>query len=148
MKRLIEKYLSNALDKLVKEDAYLLQIDINERSLSHRVATYLEIYFPEWNVDCEYNRNHDDIKRIGIKRCKVYSDDTQAYTVFPDVIVHKRGTNENLLAIEMKKTSSRETDCYDFAKLKAYKNQLGYQFTAFVRVGTGGEEGAYEIKWV
>lgn len=148
MKKIIEKALHNALDVLLRADADILEIDINERTISHRLANYLEPHFPGWNVDCEYNRNHDDPKRLNIQRRNVSSDDTQATTVFPDIIVHKRGTDKNLLVIEMKKTTSQEEDNYDFNKLRAFKQQLGYRFAVFVKVKTDGRIGIDRIEWV
>lgn len=148
MKKLIAHALHEALNTLVRADAEIFLSDINERSISHRLACYLETFFPGWNVDCEYNRNHDNPKRLKIRRRKISSDDTQATTVFPDIIVHRRGTDENLLVIEMKKTTSQESDKYDFGKLQAFKSQLGYQFAVFVKVKTGGVAGIERIEWV
>ena len=52
-----------ALDKVVfaLSDFYaretdLLEKDLGERALTHRLAVALERQFPEWNVDCDYNR--------------------------------------------------------------------------------------------
>ncbi|OPY73399.1 MAG: hypothetical protein A4E62_00524 [Syntrophorhabdus sp. PtaU1.Bin002] len=127
------------LDDMSFED--ILQLDINERTISHRLAIYPEPHFPGWNVDCEYNRDHDDVKRLDIKRRNVTSDDTQATTVFPDIIVHRRGTDQNLLVIEMKKTTSLEGDDYDYGKLLAFKKHLGYSFAIFLKVRTGCDVG-------
>src|SRR2546423_1612256 len=133
----IERALNNALSTLLERDAHSLRVDANERTISHRLAGYLESYFDGWNVDCEYNRNHDDPKRLEIPRRKIPNDDTQARTVFPDSIVHKRDTDENLLVIEMKKTTSQESDNnFDLHKLNAFKNQLGYRFAVFIKVRT------------
>jgi hypothetical protein len=148
MKKLVEEALNAALDLLVRNDADILRIDINERTISHRLANYLEPYFPGWKVDCEYNRDHDDPKRLDIIRRNLTSDDTQATTVFPDIIVHRRGTTENLLVIEMKKTTSRESDKHDLGKLDAFRQQLGYLFAVFVKVKTDGNVGIDTIKWV
>lgn len=148
MKDQIEKALNEALHMLLERDADILRVDINERTISHRLAGYLEPFFKNWNVDCEYNRNHDDPKRLKIPRRNVRSDDTQASTVFPDMIIHKRGTDENLLVIEMKKTSSQEKDDFDLQKLNAFKGQLGYQFAVFIKLRTNGEAAIEEIKWV
>jgi hypothetical protein len=108
----------------------------------------MEPLFPEWNVDCEYNRDHDDPKRLEIPRRSVSTDDTQATTVFPDIIVHHRGTSQNLVVIEMKKTSSHEPDDYDLRKLCAFKQQLGYQFAIFIKLRTRGRSGLELLRWV
>lgn len=148
MKELVESALNSALDQLLRSDGAILTMDVNERSISHRLAFYLEPFFPEWNVDCEYNRNHDNPKRLNIRRRQIESDDTQATTVFPDIIVHRRGTDENFVVIEMKKTTSRETDDYDLGKLEAFKGQLGYQFAIFVKVATGGIPKIDSVQWL
>lgn len=148
MQELIDNAVYEALHQLLRVDAEILINDINERTISHRLATYLEPYFPGWNVDCEYNRNHDDPKRLDIQRRNIESDDTQATTVFPDIIIHRRGTDENLVVIEMKKTTSQEQDEYDIGKLEAFKNQLGYQFAIFIKVQTGGRVGVETITWI
>ena len=100
----VKQKVSLALEKLFKEDHYLLEEDANERSISHRLALYLQEMFPKWDVDCEYNRNLKEVKSLNMPSSCVSWDDTEARTVFPDIIVHHRGTNENLLVIEMKKT--------------------------------------------
>ena len=148
MKEQIENALRAAIDLLLTADEDILRLDINERTISHRLAIYLEPHFPGWNVDCEYNRNHDDVKRLDIKRRNVTSDDTQATTVFPDIIVHRRGTDQNLLVIEMKKTTSHEDDDYDFGKLLAFKKQLGYSFAVFLKVRTERDVRIDTIEWV
>lgn len=148
MKKRIETALNGAIDQLLRCDSDLLYNDVNERSISRRLANYLEPYFFGWNVDCEYNRNHADPKRLYIQPRQVTSDDLQATTVYPDIIVHKRGSNENLLVIEMKKTTSSERDNYDLGKLIAFKEQLHYQYAIFVKVQTIQRAGIAEIKWV
>ncbi len=147
-KEKIEQALKEALKTLLARDKEILRADINERTISHRLALYLEPYFGDWNVDCEYNRNHNDPKRLEIPRKMVRNDDTRASTVFPDIIIHKRDTNENLLVIEIKKTTSREKDDFDLHKLKAFRNQIGYKLAVFVKVPTGAMPDIEQIKWV
>lgn len=148
MREFVELALNYSLAQLLRSDGEILAMDVNERSISHRLASYLEAFFQGWNVDCEYNRNHDDPKRLEIRRRNVQSDDTQATTVFPDIIIHRRGSDENFVVIEMKKTSSQETDDYDLEKLKAFKEQLGYQYAIFVKVRTGSNPGIDSVQWV
>ena len=57
--------------------------------------------------------------------------------VYPDVIVHHRGKPENLLVIEVKKSTSNRSDDADLAKLQALRQQLGYQYALFLRFGSG-----------
>lgn len=59
--------IASALKQLYVDDAYLIDNDVNERSVTHWMAVYLQAEFESWNVDCEYNRNvesHDLKKRL------------------------------------------------------------------------------------
>ena len=131
----IRKHIERAYQMLIKKDKYLLEIDANERSITHRLAIYLELEFPEYDVDCEYNRDGFSSKRlIGYKK-KIDSDDTDGVTVYPDIIIHHRGERDNFIVIEAKKYSS--TDDSDKEKLNIYKNELLYKHAYFVRFLVG-----------
>lgn len=136
--------LRKALDELLKHDSYLLRADANERSISHCLAVYLKAQFPDWSVDCEYNRNHHDVKRLELEPRDTGDDDVEAVTVFPDIIVHRRSTDENLLVVEIKKSTSRQSADYDIRKLTAFKTQLQYGHAAFVRLKTGSAVASVE----
>ena len=133
----IDKAINGAIAKLLRHDKYLLEKDVNERAISHRLAHYLKQYFSKWDVDCEYNRNHDDPKRLKLKPRGVSDQDLEAVTVYPDIIVHKRSTEKNLLVIEMKKSTSRQSVDYDIEKLHGFKQELGYEYAVFVCFTTG-----------
>lgn len=132
--------LSTALERVIEDDTDLLKYDVNERSITHRLAVYLEEEVGgEWNVDVEYNREGEDevSKSISMEHLKskisddVDPEDLDAKTVYPDVIVHNRGERyENLLVIEAKK-SGRSGE-YDREKLTAYKEELRYEHGVFV----------------
>ena len=152
---LIEEMVRKSIDRLIKEDSHLLIIDVNERTISHRLALYLQKEFEDWNVDCEYNRNIDTTKmlnlskRIQIPIEEVPPDDTEGKTVFPDIIVHHRGTDDNLLVIEMKKTSSNVPRGFDLIKLEAFGEQLGYVYRLFLCFNVGSDYlKEPEIVWV
>lgn len=130
----VKESVDKSLERLLIEDADLLEVDINERAITHKLAKYLESYFYGWNVDCEYNRNHYDPKRLNIQPRNIKSDDIKARTVYPDIIVHKRNTEENLLVIEFKKSNNREDEDYDLNKLQAFQEQLGYKYAAFIKI--------------
>jgi len=95
-----------AIGILFKNDCYLLESGVHERTISHKLAEYLQIQFPDWNVDCEYNKKGIDTKRQDHK------------LVYPDIIVHHRDTNENLLIIEIK--SNRKYCKKDIEKIKKF----------------------------
>lgn len=114
----------DALQTLLEQDADLLRLDANERSITHRFAMYLQALLPDWHVDCEYNRDGHDPKRVALPTLHPLDDDADAQTVFPDVIVHHRGTDKNYLVIEFKKLGGRFSDHTDLEKLAAYKADL------------------------
>lgn len=106
----ITNKLHKSYEKMISREGYLFEIDTNERSLTHKLAEYLQLEFPEWNVDCEYNRNEVDTKKLDSFKRNISSDDTNAVSVYPDIIIHHRGTKNNLIVIEAKKTSSTVED--------------------------------------
>lgn len=138
-----------ALEKFLALDSVLLEIDANERSLTHRVAIYLQELFPDMDVDCEYNRDDHEPKELFLPGGDADTYDTNAQTVYPDIIVHKRMSKNNLLVIEFKKTSSAVGDEKDFTKLNEYKRQLGYEYALFVEFGVGcGNQCISRAEWV
>ncbi|MBH1640328.1 hypothetical protein I5U57_12815 [Stenotrophomonas maltophilia] len=139
--------VARALSELLVNDLDLLSIDANERSITFRFAMYLQQYFTGWTVDCEYNRDGVEPKRLGHLELYPDSEDDEAKTVFPDVIVHRRQTKENLLVLEFKKSTSRVDRQIDLRKLRGYKQQLGYEHALFVEVGTGGEAIITALEW-
>lgn len=105
-------------------------------------------------VDCEYNRHVGEKKllaadaeeriRVIVKaarRRNLEADDDGFYvfSVAPDIVVHERRNDEsNLLVVEVKKRSNRETEEYDALKLELFtspkqdKNGYGYKLGAWV----------------
>lgn len=140
-----EKLVLETATRLLKQDAHLFAEDANERSITHRFAVYLEVAFAGWHVDCEYNRDHHDPKRLDLpSRYDISSDDLDAKTVFPDIIIHRRGTDQNFVVIEVKKSTNPEKDDWDLTKLRAFKKQLGYRVAIFFRFYAGTQEGKFE----
>ena len=137
----------HALSELLVNDHDLLGIDANERSITFRFAMYLQCHFPDWTVDCEYNRDGIEPKRLGHLELYPDSEDDEAKTVFPDVIVHRRGTRNNYLVLEFKKSTSRVDRQIDLRKLRGYKQQLGYEHALFVEVGTEGRAIITMLEW-
>ncbi len=145
----LQQKVQKAIKRLLIQDSYLLERDVNERSISHKLASYLQSEFgEEWDVDCEYNRDHNIRKELIISSKAVEIDDTNAKTVFPDVIVHHRDTNDNLLVIEMKKASnSREMD-FDLQKLQAFKRErYHYCHTFYLQLKTKDDIGVDKMQW-
>jgi len=83
-------------------------------------------------------------------RIRSSTSDTNGRTVYPDIIVHQRGTGNNLLVIEIKKSTSQAGDECDIAKLNEFRNcqRLRYCFAIFLKLKTGSDEADLEdIQW-
>ncbi len=135
------------LASFLSVEADLFINNASEQAMTHRLAVLLEKDFSEWNIDCEYNRNQDEVKRL------IYAISSEhhveAKDVVPDIIIHERMTENNLLVIEVKKSTNLETDEKDLAKLRAFKEQLGYQNAFFVRFLVGTDQpGIQHMEWV
>ena len=127
-----------ALQDLLVQDAGLLVRNVHERAITARLADHLRPRFPGWDVDPEYNRDGHEIKKAN------------GDIVVPDVIVHHRGTPDNLLVIEAKKSDTREADEEVLKKLATFKScHLQYRHALFIKliVGTGGP-GVERLQWV
>ena len=166
----IKNKLNEVINIFLKNEQWLLIHNLSEQSMTHKLAEYLQIIFNEYNVDCEYNGNvHRD---GGRKRLEFIKEElVKAQTlrqneltlleaasiqraVFPDIIVHIRGTNsENLLVIEVKKsTSDIRKETYDYLKLKSFTshedgNDLRFQLGAFIKFVTGEDYIGYELTY-
>lgn len=99
------KATARALTQFLDRERDLLSRDVNERSITHKLAEYLQGQFPEWNVDCEYNRLGYKAKTLPAVN-EIRTDDTDGRTIYPDIVVHKRGEPDNLLVIEVKKSGN------------------------------------------
>jgi hypothetical protein len=141
----ITKKIGKALKLLCSKDQYLINHDVNERSVSHKLAEYIQNEFPNFNVDCEYNRDGASKKELHfLDFGKFGPSDVNGKTVYPDIIIHKRNTKNNLLIIEMKKNSLPDSN--DVKKLKAFTktgNGYEYQWGLFI----GFFEGCPVLKW-
>ena len=113
--------LFKAISEFLLKECFLLKHDINERSITHKLAEYVQKYFSDYNVDCEYNRmpeksnNNGEAetkfipKELHLNVSKISSDDDKGTTVYPDIIIHKRGSNDsNLIVIEVKKEANAD----------------------------------------
>lgn len=160
--------INEALEILLCKDEWLLNNDLSEQSISHKLAEHLQVIFNEYDVDCEYNGSINDMysrKKILLLTQKLKehnflkeseeNDIEKEFTeraVFPDIIIHKRGTNDgNLCIIEIKKSTSKIQRDYDYLKLEAFtsynnENYLKYQLGIFIVFHTINEIG-FEIQY-
>jgi hypothetical protein len=108
----------------------------------------LQRFFDLHAVHAEYNRH-------GIRPKAIELPDAQGVLtmnlVSPDIIIHQPGHDEeNILAIEVKKTTNAAPDHPDVAKLAQIKQQIGYRFAVFLRLPTGPAADPRDIRvlWV
>jgi hypothetical protein len=142
-----------SLNRLRERDSYLLENRVWEGSLAHRLAVYLEPFFPQYFIDCEYDKSGEDRKALrnpDIERLPADWTQGQRDCVFakwtrhaqggrgirPDIIVHIRGEGgleENVLAIECKHEGVNANEfAWDWCKLQeftsghqAFRYQMG-----------------------
>ncbi|CAJ1315045.1 hypothetical protein [Paenibacillus nuruki] len=170
IEKTIQLKINNAIFKLFEYDCYLLMNDLNERTIAHKLAEYLQEEYPEFNVDCEYNKNIEESN--GLKNILLLKEECEELnrnfrnttkidgfkysivSIYPDIIVHKRGRNDkNLLIIEMKKTTNLTSRRFDEKKLKIYTdnsrpNKLQYSHGLFINFETGVKEPRFpELIW-
>lgn len=141
------KFINLALDKLYERDADLLakDLDVNELSITYRLAMHLQELLPELDVDCEYNRmgrreggeityTEGDYfaKTVGLSGEWESDEDDLGSRVFPDIIIHKRNTTNNFAIIEVKIEWKIEDIAHDILKLKCYIGDLEYKETYFI----------------
>ena len=115
----VQSKLENAFNNFKKNDIILVEIGSSEWSMTHKLAEHLQKEFPNWNVDCEYNKEFKNIKR------------KEGNRVLPDIIIHHRTICDNLVAIEAKKDSGLNQK-YDYDKLDFYMMDLNYKYGVFV----------------
>lgn len=136
-----------AIQELFKHDAHLFEVNSSERSITHQMAIYLISQFPDYNIDCEYNRDHYVPKTLRLPRSCTRSQSTDGSYVYPDIIVHIRGTPKNYLVIEIKKSTSNVCYTCDLKKLEAYINELKYDYGLFIRFYCNQSPDIQNVQW-
>lgn len=166
---IIEK-IENSLRSLIEKEYWLIEKDLSEQSICHKLALYIQNEFNgcDLDIDCEYNGDitkdnerksisilKTNLKELNLLKEKEENDLEKEYTnraVFPDIIIHKRGSHDyNLCIIEVKKSSSNIPFAYDDLKLKSYTsedngNNLNYQIGVFVKIIVGAPP-SYRLKY-
>jgi hypothetical protein len=146
--------LERAARLVGQRDSYILEHDLREEAIMHRLAYYLEGILVEdkvlnlegFSVDCIYNggdgyrREHLQIPWPKGTQSQLRKRDMHAR---PDLIVHQRGTDWaclNLLMVEVRKSSTISQTARKFAYLKcgAFRESgLNYMFAAYICFITG-----------
>ncbi len=156
----IVKSINNVLKKLKFNEQKIIANNISERTITHKMAEYLQLEFTDYDVDCEYNRNYEVGKdepkfvytlknevRDKYRKAGITEENMQSFaeevTTYPDIIVHQRLTNKkNLLVIEVKKNNNNSNWEMDDFKLKWFTTQrendgygykLGLHITLYVQ---------------
>lgn len=154
-----------ALAELWARDRLLIERGLNEATVAHRLAVYLERQFSDFHVDCQYNRNsrvqestydfpymsrtrQRDLRR-NLMRQGLSEPEAEAATqvvahAYPGIIVHLRERSDlNLLVVEVQIRGTRpgwsgEHDAKD--KLRRYtlqgaEGQFRYSLGLYVELG-------------
>lgn len=144
-------YIGIMLETFYNKDQFLLNNDVAERAITHKMGMYLQQILEEskesFDVDCEYNRmgkNKDGhiyliegdyfSKTVCLSGESVSDESDVGSRVYPDIIVHKRGTAENVLIIEVKVAGKVGKRTHDYKKLKAYRDDLQYEHAFFIEL--------------
>ena len=133
----IEALINSALDQLYRNDKYLIDNrpylqekngnhHVGERSIVFRLAHYMQNImdgtpaFENHVLDCEYNRNGVHAKVLP----------SFPYGVYPDLIIHNRGNNDNNLLIMEVKTYWNTDNAQDKKKIREFLDVSGeYHFS-------------------
>jgi hypothetical protein len=112
--------------------------------VGHYLASTVETVHSPLRVDLEYNRMTRDQHDRLIKRLII---DGVTRKVYPDLIIHVRGTDShNELALEAKVSPSAADRDKDLAKLRAFCDLLGYKYGIYLEFR--GEHQPPAWQWV
>ena len=127
------KLFEEANEQFLKYEKVNIKRNVSERNLCQNLANYLrdnmkKIGLEGYYADTEYDRNQNMVKTIINNEMKIIEIEC-------DLIVHSRGENvkqDNLIAIEMKKSTNMQKRNEDKERLKymtknTYYNEITYQ---------------------
>ncbi len=116
----IKEIIDKTINLILIKDKTLFEDAANERTISGKLSTYLASEFPNMEVDPEYNRDMHEVKRLEQKR------------INPDIVIHHRVSEDNLLVIEIKKSPpyslSYEEVKKDIERLKKMTSDSKYHY--------------------
>ncbi len=129
-----------ALKEFYAREAFLFEHDLGERALTHRLAVQLERQFPDFEVDCDFDRLGP--RTLNLPHGSIVStDDHLGKSIYPDIVVHQRTVPNNLLAIEVRKASNHQPIEHDRHKLRALTDPhiwFAYGIGVIVTLGRTG----------
>lgn len=158
----VVKRLDTAIKKLIDREVDLIKRELAEPNLTGHLAKYLTPLFDTFDVDPEYNGDKlkpNDRKALAIAKSRMRNigiepNESDTYPLRPDIIIHKRNTNEfNLVVIEVKKDSnSKKSKEFDLLKLEHLTidylgNHYNYKLGVALTIGTKNDTGSYSIKY-
>lgn len=122
--------VTKSLQTLYEKDCEIISNHTNERAIVFRFGIYFNneveknklnyLNYLNYKVDIEYNRNIEEPKRLKSEKI-----------VIPDLILHKRGSNDNnLLVIEFKTfwNSNQEEDTKKIENFCNSKGEYKYRY--------------------
>lgn len=119
--------------------------EIGERVVSAALHGLLIPRFPEYTVNCEYNRMTDENGIQIPKRIYLNPYDPNPSLVYPDIIVHHQNDGDhNLLVIEIKMQWKNADRDNDFNKMRGYTSELNYNYGLYLELG---EDTISEMAW-
>jgi len=132
------KSLVDALRDFYDHESQLIELEVSERALTHKLAEHLQKRFREYKVDCEYNKIGKAPKRVlnlitqmslsGKCNADCNACSNNKCVIFPDIIVHRRGEDDNLLVVEAKTGWSKQDQSNDHNKLKALSQSHEFKY--------------------
>ena len=129
-----------ALKEFYARETFLFEHDLGERALTHRLAVQLERQFPDFEVDCDFDRLGP--RTLQLPHGSIVStDDHLGKSIYPDIVVHQRSVPNNLLAIEVRKASNHQPIEHDRHKLRALTDPhiwFAYWIGVMVTLGKTG----------
>lgn len=143
----ITKIIIDAVDELKNQQPMLFKKadNIAERTVSTALSVLLTPKFPEYNVNCEYNRMTDEHGLQIPKRIQLNPYDEDPSRVYPDIIVHRQEDGEhNLLVVEIKMSWKNGEKNDDYKKLIACTRELRYSYGLYLELSEGGMS---EMSW-
>ena len=142
----LAKIVETSLQILYVKEIDNIRRDVSERTICTKLVAILADHFPDHAVDAELNKHGVHSKTI------LLPDQNGVLTknlVSPDIVVHQPNHDEeNILVIEVKKSTNPIPDKYDLQKLSHLRQQIGYRFALFLRLPTGQQANVRNVRMV
>ena len=146
IKEISKKYLDLLIEAVKCVDKEYINISINSKNkkiLKHyeRIFCY-ELYH---QLRSKQEKSPDDYVIWGEPIKRSFSDIAKGK--MPDFLIHKPGTNDNLLIVEVKMKNSLDSGVDDdFEKIENYLENNNYQIGVFICIGLSTDETREKIK--